>query len=257
MVLEVLAAADDAASLPQLGGMARPNGVAIVSERVWCFSPADGGALTLRPMPRTTSRFARLPLLRGLVKLSAALVPVFGRGAAARPAERLLLVAAIAAPLPLLVVPANVRSVVLVVVTGALIAWMFRGRTLKLHGAEHRAIAAAEARSLVASWRGEVRPSRFAPRCGTNFAALMLLVSLLLARVWVLPTAAVTPVLVPLVSLMVTMEIWLVAQRSAGRLAAVLLWPGLLLQRVTTREPTLAETRIALRGVAAVLAADR
>jgi uncharacterized protein YqhQ len=257
MVLEVLAAADEAVSLPQLGGMARPNGVAIVSERVWCFSPADGGAVSLRVMPQTTSRLARLPLLRGLVKLSAALVPVFGRGAAARPGERLLLVAAIVAPLPLLAVPASLRNVALLVVTCAMIAWMFRGRTLKLHGAEHRAIAAAEARLLIATWRGEVRPSRFAPRCGTNFAALMLVVSLLLARVWVLPTAAVTPVLVPLVSLMVTMEIWLAAQRSASRLARVLLWPGLLLQRLTTREPTLAETRIALRAVAAVLATDR
>jgi uncharacterized protein YqhQ len=56
---------------------------------------------------------------------------------------------------------------------------------------------------------------------------------------------------------MITMEIWLAAQRSARRFARLLLWPGLLLQRLTTREPTLAETRIALRAVAAVLVADR
>ena len=85
----------------------------------------------------------------------------------------------------------------------------------------------------------------------------MIAVSLLLERIWVLPTAALTPVLLPVVSLMVTMEIWLAAQRSAGRLARLLLWPGLLLQRLTTREPTLDETRIALRAVAAVLAADQ
>jgi uncharacterized protein YqhQ len=85
----------------------------------------------------------------------------------------------------------------------------------------------------------------------------MIAVSLLLDRVWVLPTAALTPVLLPLVSLMVTMEIWLATQRSASRLARLLLWPGLLLQRLTTREPTLDETRVALRAVAAVFAADR
>jgi uncharacterized protein YqhQ len=256
-VLEVLAAADASASLPRLGGMARPNGVAIVSERVWCFSRADGGPLSLRSMPQVEARVARLPFLRGLVKLSAALVPIFGRGAAARPRERLLILVAIGAPLPLLVVPAGYRSIVLALVTGAMLVWMFRGRTLKLHGAEHRAIAAAEARSLVASWRGDARPSRFSPRCGTNFAVLMIAVSLLLERAWVLPTSALTPVLLPLVSLMVTMEIWLAAQRSAGRLARALLWPGLLSQRLTTREPTLEDTRIALRAVAAVLAADR
>jgi len=256
-VVGILTAADASASLPRLGGMARPNGVAIVSDRVWGFSRADGGPATTRRMPQARSRAARLPFLRGLVKLGAALVPMFGRGAATRPRERLLLLAAIAAPLPLLAVPASYRTAALATVTASMLVWMFRGRTLKLHGAEHRAIAAAEARELVATWRGETHPSRFSPRCGTNFAALMIGVSLLLERVWVLPTAALTPVFLTLVSLMVTMEIWLVAQRTTARLARLLLWPGLLLQRLTTREPTIEETRIALRAVAAVLAADR
>jgi uncharacterized protein YqhQ len=64
-------------------------------------------------------------------------------------------------------------------------------------------------------------------------------------------------VLLPLASLMISMEIWLVAQRSAGRLGRIVLLPGLLLQRLTTREPTVEDTRVALRAVAAVLAADR
>jgi uncharacterized protein YqhQ len=237
--------------------MARPNGIAIVSDRVWCFSLANGGRVTTRAMPQARSRFARLPFLRGLVKLGAALVPMFGRGAAARPRERVLLLAAIAAPLPLLAVPASYRTAALATVTASMLVWMFRGRTLRLHGAEHRAIAAAEARQLVATWYGETKPSRFSPRCGTNFAALMIGVSLLLERVWVLPTAALTPVFLTLAALMITMEIWLATQRSARRIARVLLWPGLLLQRVTTREPTLEDTRVALRAVAAVLSADR
>jgi uncharacterized protein YqhQ len=155
-------------------------------------------------------------------------------------------------------VPAGYRPAALATVTASMLVWMFRGRTLKLHGAEHRAIAAAEARELVATWYGDTKPSRFSPRCGTNFAALMIGVSLLLERVWVLPTAALTPVFLTLASLMITMEIWLAAQRSAHRfLARLLLWPGLLLQRLTTREPSLEDTRVALRAVAAVLAADR
>jgi uncharacterized protein YqhQ len=256
-VVSILTTSDTAASLPRLGGMARPNGVAIVSDGVWCFSPANGNVVSTRAMPQPRTRLARLPFVRGLVKLGAALVPMFGRGAAARPRERLLLATAIAAPLPLLAVPAAYRTAALASVTASMLLWMFRGRTLKLHGAEHRAIAAAEARELVATWYGNAKPSRFSPRCGTNFAALMIGVSLLLERVWVLPTAALTPVFLTLVSLMVTMEIWLATQRSARRAARLLLWPGLLLQRLTTREPTLEETRIALRAVAAVLAADR
>jgi uncharacterized protein YqhQ len=255
-VLAVLADADRAGMLPQLGGMARPNGVAIVSPSVWCFSDASTGDLRIRPMPRPRARVARLPFLRGLVKVASALVPMLSRNAAARPHERLLVVAAMLAPLPLLAAPAAWRTPVLLVLTVSLIGWMLRGRTLRLHGAEHRAIAAAESRSLVATWHGAARPSRISPRCGTNFAALLVGVSLLLERAWFLPTAVFTPALVTLVSLMVTMEIWLAAQRPGSRLGRVAVFPGMLLQRLTTREPTLEDTRVALRAVAGVLAAD-
>jgi len=255
-VLAVLAEADASPSLPRLGGMARPDGVAIVSQRFWGFARAGETSVSLRPMPRPRTPLAKLPFLRGLVRLAAAVVPLFGRGAAARPRERVLLLAALLAPAALLPAPAAYRTPALAAVTLALICWLFRGRTLNLHGAEHRAIAAAEARTLVATWHGRARPSRFSPRCGTNFAALMLAVSSLLDRLWPVPSA-VSPVLVTLLSLMITMEIWLVAQRSAGRLGRVLLLPGLLLQRLTTREPMIEETRVALRAVATVLAAER
>jgi len=256
-VLAVLAEADAAASLPRLGGMARPDGVAIVSERFWAFSRVWEPAASVRSMPSPRSPLARLPFVRGLVKLAMAIVPLLGRNAAARPRERLLLLVGMLAPVPLLAVPAAYRTPVLAAVTVALIGWLFRGRTLRLHGAEHRAIAAAEERTLVSTWYEASRPSRFSPRCGTNFAALMVGVSMLLERVWIVPSAALTPVLLPLVSLMISMEIWLVAQRSASRLGRIVLLPGLLLQRLTTREPTLEDTRVALRAVAAVLAADR
>lgn len=256
-VLATLAEADAAPSLPRLGGMARPDGVAIVSEEFWSFSRVGEPAASIRAMPSLRSPLARLPFVRGLVKLALAIVPLLGRGAAARPRERLLLLAALLAPAPLLAVPAAYRTPVLAAVTVALICWLFRGRTLRLHGAEHRAIAAAETRTLVSTWHDSSRPSRFSPRCGTNFAALMIAVSLLLEQVWIVPSATLTPVLLPLVSLMVSMEIWLVAQRSAGGLGRVLLLPGLLLQRLTTREPTIEDTRVALRAVAAVLAAGR
>jgi uncharacterized protein YqhQ len=255
-VLSVLAEADASASLPRLGGMARPDGVAIVSERYWAFSRAGAPNVSLRAMPRTPTRLAGLPFVRGLVKLAAAVVPLLGRGAAASPRERLLLLTALVAPLPLVAVPGTYRPPVLVAITVGLICWMFRGRTLNLHGAEHRAIAAAETRTLVSTWYGTTRPSRFSTRCGTNFAAMMIAVSMALDRIWVLRSVALTPVLVPLLSVMITMEIWLVAQRSTSRLGRLVLVPGLLLQRLTTREPAVEETRVALRAVAAVLAAD-
>ncbi len=232
--------------------MARADGVVIASEHYWAFAGRDG-SLREGSMPTPPRLLHRVPLLRGLVRLSSALTPLFrGAGVAGR-GERLLLVAALLAPLSLIFLPQS-ASLPLGVGTGVvLLAWMLRGRTLFLHGAEHRAIAAAEERRLVATWRAEVRPSRFAPRCGTNFAALVVPVSVVADRLWPLPAALYTPFAVTLVSLALTMELWQVVQASRSRVARVFLLPGLALQRLTTREPSDAETRLALTAVASVL----
>jgi uncharacterized protein YqhQ len=254
-VLEILGRADASTSLPRLGGMARADGVVIVSERHWAFAGLDGSLREGR-MPRPPDALRRVPLVRGLVRLGSSLAPLFrGRGIARR-RERWFLGVAVLAPLALVFVPHTLSVVVGVAVTAGLLAWLLRGRTLFLHGAEHRAIAAVETRRLRATWDGDLRPTRFSPRCGTNFAALLLPIAMLGQRFWPLETAAFTPLVVTVLSLAVSMELWQLVQTSTMRAARVVLVPGLLLQRVTTREPTLAETRVALRAVAAVLSRD-
>ena len=233
--------------------MARATGVVIVSERYWAFAGTDG-TLSEGELSAASGGLRRLPLLRGLAKLSASLAPLFrGRGVASR-RERVFLVAALVAPFLFFLVPEGASLVAGLALTAALLAWLLRGRTLHLHGAEHRAIAAVEERRLGATWRGDARPTRFAARCGTNFAALVLPVTLVAERLWPLPTSAlVTPLAVVLVSLALTMELWRLVQGSSRRAARVLLLPGLALQRLTTREPSLAETRLALLATASVL----
>jgi uncharacterized protein YqhQ len=49
------------------------------------------------------------------------------------------------------------------------------------------------------------------------------------------------------------MELWQAVQASGSRLAKAFLLPGLGAQRLTTREPELEQTRVALRAVASVL----
>jgi uncharacterized protein YqhQ len=49
------------------------------------------------------------------------------------------------------------------------------------------------------------------------------------------------------------MELWMAVQASGRRAARLFLLPGLALQRLTTREPRLEETRVALIAVATVL----
>src|SRR5919201_1795333 len=164
----VLDHADLQRSLPRLGGMARANGVVIVSQRFWAFARTDG-SLREGTMPRVPKAFRRIPLLRGLIRLGGALSPLFRGTGVARRRERVFLAAAVVAPFTLVFAPDAVGLVAAAVVTVGLIVWLLRGRTLFLHGAEHRAIAAAEERRLRETWDGTARPSRFSPRCGTNF----------------------------------------------------------------------------------------
>jgi uncharacterized protein YqhQ len=49
------------------------------------------------------------------------------------------------------------------------------------------------------------------------------------------------------------MELWLAVEGSTRRVARAVLLPGLGLQRLTTREPRLEETHVALRAVESVL----
>ncbi len=251
-VTGLLRRGDSAFALPRLGGMARPNGVVIVSERYWAFAGTDGTVREGR-MPSPPEVLNRIPLARGLVRLFASLSPIFRRTGVAPRRERWLIVAAVLAPAAFIAFPGAWGTVAGFAITGLLLFTLLRGRALNLHGAEHRAIAAAEERRLRATWEGAARPTRFSPRCGTNFAALALPVTLLANQLWPLAPAIYTPLVVMALSLALSMEVWRVVQRSSHRFWQSFLLPGLALQRVTTREPRLDETRVALAAVASVL----
>src|SRR6476646_6513479 len=242
---------NNTSAVPRLGGMARANGVVMVSERYWAFAGTDG---TLREgrMPEAPRSLRAIPLARGLVRLGGSLSPLFKRDGVARGRERLFLIGAIVAPLALAFAPRWLGLTAGFATTFALLGWLLRGRTLYLHGAEHRAIAALEQRRLRETWNGTALPTRISLRCGTNFAALLLPVAVFGGRFWPLPATVFTPVVVSVLALALTMELWQLVQRLP-RLARVVLLPGLALQRLTTREPKLDETRIALTALAAVL----
>jgi uncharacterized protein YqhQ len=241
----------DSTSSPRLGGMARSHGVVIVSQRYWAYAGTDG-SVREGTMPQAPRTLRAVPFARGLVRLAASLSPLFKRRGVAQGRERLFLLVAVLAPLALVFAPHWVGLAAGAVITFALLGWLLRGRTLYLHGAEHRAIAAAEERRLVDTWNGLARPSRFSLRCGTNFAALLMPVAVFGGRFWPLPATALTPLTVSVLALALTMELWLLVQGSR-RLARVVLLPGLGLQRITTREPELHETQVALAAVASVL----
>ena len=245
--LDVLARADSEARLPRLGGMARPNGVVIVSERYWAFAGLDG-SIREGEMPSAPLPLRRVPLLRGLLRLAGAISPLVSREGIVRARERWFVIAAVAASFAFFLLPARLELAAGVALSLAMLGWIMRGRTLNLHGAEHRSIRAAEDRSLVAAWSGTTAPSRVAARCGTNVAALVLPVAVLFERTVPIPAAFVA-----LLSLAFTMELWTAIEGRTHRVARAFLVPGLLLQRLTTREPRLDETQVALRAAASVL----
>lgn len=242
----------DTSALPALGGMARPNGVVIASERFFAFAGRDGSLLE-GEMPRPPAFARRIPLLRGLARLGLSVSPLLRRNGVAGHIERFVLLAVLLAPIAFVFLPGRAALVTGIVMSVGLIAWLMRGRTLYLHGAEHRAIAAAEQGVLGRTWDGDARPSRFSLRCGTNFVALVLPMSLLADRLWPFAPALWTPVVVSVLSLGLAMELWRAVQGSTWPAARVFLVPGLALQRLTTREPTIEETRIALTAVASVV----
>jgi uncharacterized protein YqhQ len=245
--LETLARADAESRLPRLGGMARPNGVVIAGERYWAFAGVDG-SLREGEMPAAPRLLRRVPLVRGLLRLASAISPLVRRRGVVQARERWFLICALGGSFAFFLLPARAELAAGVLLTLAMVAWIMRGRTLNLHGAEHRAIRAAEDRRLGLAWAGDARPSRFAARCGTNFAALVLPVAVLFERTSPIPAAFVA-----LLALGLTMELWLAIEGRTHRVARAFLVPGLLLQRLTTREPRLDETRVALRATASVL----
>jgi uncharacterized protein YqhQ len=179
--------------------------------------------------------------------------PLLRRDGIAGRSERFLLTGLLLTPLLFVLLSGTAILVAGFVMTGAMLAWILRGRTLYLHGAEHRAIAAAEQGNLAATWEGDAKPSRFSLRCGTNFVALVLPVGLVADRLWPFAPALWTPVVVAVLSLALSMELWRAVQSSTHVSARFFLLPGLALQRLTTREPSLDETRLALTATASVL----
>jgi len=254
LVVSILARADASPSLPRLGGMARPDGVFIAGGGSWSFSSVAGG-LAEGGLPKTPA-FSSVPLLRGIIRLAAALSPVFRLGRSGGRREAPVFAAAFALPVLFAFLPAWLATPGSIFVGSCFVLWLFRGRTLFLHGAEHRAIAAAERRSLLATWQGVARPSRLALRCGTNFAVLALPIAYGFQELWPFRLAVVTPIALSLLSLGFAMELWQAVHAAPRRLARIVLAPGLALQRLTTQEPRLEETRVALRAVSAVLARE-
>jgi len=132
-------------------------------------------------------------------------------------------------------------------------------RVFEYHGAEHKAIACYEAGDELVPERAE-RYSRLHPRCGTSFLLIVMIVAIFVFAPIGLPAwylLVTTRILgVPLIAGL-SFEVIKWAGRNRGKAwVRSVMWPGLQLQRLTTREPDRDELAVALTALEAVLSVD-
>jgi uncharacterized protein YqhQ len=129
-------------------------------------------------------------------------------------------------------------------------------RVFEYHGAEHKTISCFEA-GLPLTPVNAQRFSRLHPRCGTSFLLVVMIVAIFVfapiglpAWYWLMATRVLG---VPVIA-GISFELIKFAgrNRSRGWVRAVM-WPGLKLQLLTTREPDLHQLEVAIAALKAVL----
>ncbi len=124
-------------------------------------------------------------------------------------------------------------------------------RIFQYHGAEHKTIFCYEnGRELTPE--NAAGFGRLHPRCGTNFLFLVMIVSIILfsltgwGSIW--RRILFRVVLLPLVS-GITYELIRWMGRNDGFLTRILSYPGLILQKLTTREPDYDQLEVAIAAL--------
>jgi uncharacterized protein YqhQ len=132
-------------------------------------------------------------------------------------------------------------------------------RVLEYHGAEHKAISCFEASDELTPEQAQ-RYSRLHPRCGTSFLLIVMVVAIVVfapigVPSWyvLLPTRIVG---IPLIAGLSFELIKWAGRNRRRRWVQVVMYPGMQLQRLTTREPDLTQLAVAIAALDAVLAVE-
>jgi uncharacterized protein YqhQ len=132
-------------------------------------------------------------------------------------------------------------------------------RVFQYHGAEHKTISCFEAGDELVPARA-AEYSRLHPRCGTSFLLIVMVLAIFVfapiglpAWYWLVASRILG---IPLIAgLSYEVIKWAGKHRNKGWVRAVM-WPGLMLQNLTTREPDHDQLEVAIRSLQAVLAVE-
>ncbi|MET0751610.1 MAG: DUF1385 domain-containing protein [Solirubrobacterales bacterium] len=132
-------------------------------------------------------------------------------------------------------------------------------RVFEYHGAEHKTISCFEAGDRLIPARAEGY-SRLHPRCGTSFLLIVMVLAIFVFAPIGLPEwywlVASRILGIPLIAgLSYEVIKWAGRNRRKAWVRA-LMWPGLMLQNLTTREPDRAQLAVAIAALEAVLAVE-
>ncbi len=132
-------------------------------------------------------------------------------------------------------------------------------RVFEYHGAEHKTISCYEAGEPLDP-RAAQRFSRLHPRCGTSFLLVVMIVAIFVFAPIGLPAwylLVATRVLgVPLIAGISFELIKFAGRNRRHRWVRAVMWPGMRLQLLTTREPDLSQLAVAIAALEAVLAVE-
>lgn len=132
-------------------------------------------------------------------------------------------------------------------------------RVFEYHGAEHQTIACYEA-GLPLTPENAARCSRLHPRCGTSFLLLVMVVSIFVfaplgTPPW--PELIASRIIgIPLIAGIAFELLRFAGRHQRFRPVRALTWPGLQLQRLTTRPPDHDQLAVAIAGLQAILARE-
>jgi uncharacterized protein YqhQ len=132
-------------------------------------------------------------------------------------------------------------------------------RVFEYHGAEHKTISCFEAGEPLTPENAQ-RYSRLHPRCGTSFLLIVMIVAIFVFAPLGLPAwyllVASRILGVPLIAGLSFEVIKWAGKNRRKRWVRSVMWPGLQLQKLTTREPDLSQLAVAIASMDAVLAVE-
>jgi uncharacterized protein YqhQ len=132
-------------------------------------------------------------------------------------------------------------------------------RVFEYHGAEHKTISCYEAEDELVPARAKLY-SRLHPRCGTSFLLVVMVVAIFVfapiglpAWYWLLASRILG---IPLIAGLSYEVIKWAGKNRRKRWVRAVMWPGLMLQNLTTREPDEDQLAVAIAALEKVLAEE-